>query len=625
MRTSNTELSLNKQFLIFFIVYSFLRIYFYFINYPALSYLSFSALLDGVFFGFRFDLSALMTIFTGFIFCNLILSIRPRSQMSKTLNLCLWHLCFAVQVLFVCLNVVDCHLYSFVGRRTTLDSFAIAQDIKDQAVKIFFQYWHVSFLVVGFAFVLWKLGMRLSRSRITCQKSWWQVTLQFIFLVSFSILAIRGGFKFKPLHPSDSLILQPHALAALALNSTFTLLKTPRDTLLESVDDFSSEEVVRILQTNSKPFTFPGMEKSNVVIFIIESLASEYTGYLNSYRGYTPFLDDLAKKSLIFEHSFSNGRRSIDAVTSILSGVPSFVEVPIITSPYAPWLKNSLPQVLRSRGYQSYFFHGAKNGSMHFDLYAKISGFDFYHGLSEYPKKSSDYDGTWGVYDDPFFQYAKDVLSFRKNKNPFFATVFSLSSHNPFKLPEGVSFPEGSLPIHRSIRYVDDALRKFFAAAKKEPWFENTLFVITGDHTSLSEKKNYQNDYDRFRVPILFFHPKLQAFGDLAVGVKALRPIQHTDIRASVMNFLNIKTSEQLFFGATIFSDDEKCIYNQEYGVWWVFDGKQKVRKNAGKDPVLAEGPDTDTAEFEKNRKRVMAYRQYSINGALRNTWYIKK
>ncbi len=88
MRTSNTELSLNKQFLIFFIVYSFLRIYFYFINYPALSYLSFSALLDGVFFGFRFDLSALMTIFTGFIFCNLILSIRPRSQMSKTLNLC---------------------------------------------------------------------------------------------------------------------------------------------------------------------------------------------------------------------------------------------------------------------------------------------------------------------------------------------------------------------------------------------------------------------------------------------------------------------------------------------------------------------------------------------------------
>ena len=480
------NLSFITQLAVFLVIYVLLRCYFFTINHAALDQLDASAFYPAWILGLRFDLSALFTIFSGFFILAFVCDLNPNAAKVKN---ALWQISFVVQALFVFLNVIDCHLYAFIGRRTTFDSFAIAQDIRDQAVKIFFQYWHISFLVLFFTALLWVSTAYLARwTPLKRKLSLKYLVASFLALTAMSVLTIRSGFKYKPLSPTDALVLQPHALSAFALNSTFTLLKTPQDAILQPVDDLPPAEVKQILQDQTELPKFPTTQNTNVVIFIIESLASEYVGFLNPYPAYTPFLDTLAKESLIFENSFANGRRSVDATTSIISSIPSFVEIPIITSPYGQWIQNSLPQVLKKNKYESFFFHGARNGSMHFDVFSQITGFDHYLGLSEYPKNVEDFDGSWGIYDGPFFQYVKNTLTTRKSKAPFFATVFSLSSHNPFKLPNGIDFPEGTLQIHRTIRYVDDSLKAFFAQAALEPWYENTLFVITGDHTSLSDK-----------------------------------------------------------------------------------------------------------------------------------------
>src|SRR5690606_3286191 len=119
------------------------------------------------------------------------------------------------------------------------------------------------------------------------------------------------------------------------------------------------------------------------------SFSKEFFGAFNkdknngTYTGYTPFLDSLTGHSLSFTYSFSNGRKSIDGLPSVVSSIPS-LGVPYFLSPYSGNRINSLASLLKEKGYHSSFFHGAPNGSMGFEAFMNIAGFEAYYGLSEY-------------------------------------------------------------------------------------------------------------------------------------------------------------------------------------------------------------------------------------------------
>src|SRR5690606_14279042 len=141
-------------------------------------------------------------------------------------------------------------------------------------------------------------------------------------------------------------------------------------------------------------------------------------------------------------------------------------------------------KLLGEKGYETAFFHGAPNGSMGFSAYMQLAGIKNYYGKNEY-NNDDDFDGIWGIWDEPFMQFmAKKLDTF---KQPFFSSFFSLSSHHPFKVPEHYAgkFPKGQLPLHEPIGYVDNALRQFFNTASKSEWYKNTLFVIVADHASM--------------------------------------------------------------------------------------------------------------------------------------------
>ncbi|MBC7440427.1 MAG: LTA synthase family protein, partial [Flavobacterium sp.] len=246
-------------------------------------------------------------------------------------------------------------------------------------------------------------------------------------------------------------------------------------------------------------------------IFILESNGREYFGSFNksekipNYKGYTPFVDSLAQHSLIFTNAYSNGWKSIHAVSSVLAGIPSFKDA-FTSSPFPKQKTTSLISTLKSIGYSASFFHGAPNGSMGFLGYTNILGIDNYYGKTEYDN-DADFDGVWGIWDEPFFQYFNKTISAKKQ--PFMATLFSVSSHEPYKIPEKYNgkFPKGDANIHQCIGYTDFALKQFFNKARHESWFKNTIFVLVGDHGNTVFYDEYKKELNRNAVAMMIYTP----------------------------------------------------------------------------------------------------------------------
>src|SRR5690606_18772090 len=209
---------------------------------------------------------------------------------------------------------------------------------------------------------------------------------------------------------------------------------------------------------------------------------------------------------------------------------------------------SSIGGILKNKGYHTSFFHGAPNGSMGFSSYIKMAGIDHYYGKNEY-NNDEDFDGMWGIWDEPFLQYfARTLNSFPQ---PFFSAVFSLSSQHPFKVPKKYEgrFPQGTLPVHQGVGYTDLALREFFAAASKMPWYENTIFVITADHSSVAWHPEYKTSLGAFAIPLLVFDPSGELKG------KRDYPVQQIDIMPGLLNYLHYG-QPYFAFGNDIFKDE---------------------------------------------------------------------
>ncbi|NJM10100.1 MAG: sulfatase-like hydrolase/transferase [Bdellovibrionaceae bacterium] len=310
-----------------------------------------------------------------------------------------------------------------------------------------------------------------------------------------------------------------------------------------------------------------------MVVLILESFSLEYVGAANDYPGYSPFIDSLAKKSFFFPYNFGNARRSIEGLPAVLCGLPAMMTEPVITSDFSNNRFDCLPKVLGRRGYSTHFLHGAHNGSMHFDTFSKIAGFENFVGLNEYPKDNpADLDEHWGVLDEPMLQYA--IKTIDESPKPVMLSVFTLSSHHPYYIPpqHRGKFPKGTLEIHESIGYTDYALKRFFEVAQTKPWFEKTIFVITADHTQKSDQAKYSNRIGGWRVPLLIYAPGLKP-GQAEASPS--RITQHVDIIPSVMDLLGVDLPDRLLTGQSVFDrGKEGRAYNFTYGSnsYWYID-----------------------------------------------------
>jgi phosphoglycerol transferase MdoB-like AlkP superfamily enzyme len=459
------------------------------------------------------------------------------------------------------MNGMDFVYYRFVDKRATADVFKTFEHDTNNT-KLFFRflvdYWPATIFTffVWFLMVYFYQKVKVEKTASVNKIGYYSVNILMIPLVFALVIgAARGGYKHstRPITISNAArYVDTPRDVAIVLNTPFSIFRTFGKKALVKYRFFDNEKLTQLynphyIPDKSKPFTY-----DNVVIIIIESFAREYIGSLNpgleggKYEGYTPFIDSLIKVSLTFDVSIANGKKSIDAIPSVLSSVPS-LETPYVISHYANNQINGLAELLKKKGYYSAFFHGAPNGSMGFDSFTKMAGFDDYFGLNQYPDKS-DFDGIWGVWDEPFFKFfATKLNSF---KQPFLASIFTVSSHHPFKVPEKYTgkFKKGPAPILEVVGYTDFALRKLFHDMSLSPWFKNTLFVITADHTNESIHKEFQNNFGAYCVPIIFYKPE----SDLK-GFKH-RIAQQIDIMPTVLNYLNYD-EEYIAFGNNLLDD----------------------------------------------------------------------
>ena len=539
-----------KRILLVVIIYQLCRVAFLVSNFSTFNKPFFSTFLGGL----RFDLSAIA--YTNLLFALLHCipgKFKYNAIYQKTLKI----LFYSVNLLFIITNFVDFEYYKFTGRRSTYGMLT-AQGMEQEATGLIgsflVEFWYLLLIAILLAIAFYKAIPNLKGSisyKNNSIKDYIKQSLLFLAVISVFLVLGRGGFQKKPLRIIDSSGYGAINHAALVLNTPFCILKTfNKKETLTSPKYFSETELDRIFSPIISINPEKEMTKKNVVLIILESFGRE-----NLNIGATPFLDSLITKSYFFENGFANGKLSIDAVPSALSSIPSLLKHSIITSSYAVNKVNGLPLILKEQGYNTSFFHGAFNGSQNFDQYAKVSGFDAYYGMDEYNGPEA-FDGKWGIFDEEFLQFFNTTIT--TFQQPFFSTIFTVSSHNPYKIPERYAnkFPKGDTKIIQSISYTDYALKQFFEAAKKEDWYKNTMFVITADHTSSEPTtKFYNTNVGRFRIPILFFDPSNESF----TGTDD-KNFQQVDILPSVLDYLGIAT-KTISYGKSYTSDKDFVVY----------------------------------------------------------------
>ncbi len=652
-----------------------MRLYFALYNLELFAEFPLSLVLRTFLTGLRFDIASIFLINGVFILAWFL----PLAWQAKRLYqlIFVWGYWLVNSIFIVC-NVIDVELYHFTGKRMTFEFANLSDDWGRQAPQLIVYYWQMAIvsalLILLFARSIYrsrwwdktgKAPFRQSISATTTSPSrtlkkrrplLWVRSLWILGLLTVYILGCRGGWQLRPLQPIYAFSLENDRLGTLALNSTFTLIHSLHQESLSEIRYFPASEVVRILKnerhraepsssagTNSaSPKTGTGAEVApsaamrlptptqpiNVVIIIMESFGLEYLGD-EQHVTYMPFLKELTQQCLFLKNHFANGRRSIEALPSILAGIPALMSEPLMTSRYQTNTVNGLGQILKDHGYSTAFMHGGKNGTMLFDTYSRRMGYQKYYGLNEYPHAQRDFDGNWGIYDEPFFVFSAQEMG--RLPKPFHAVLFSLTSHQPYLVPKKYKnkFPRGTLEVHESLGYADFSLRQFFLEAKKQDWYENTLFVITADHTQKSERPEFRDTLGQYRVPLLFCHP-----GGSLPRVEAERIAQHVDILPSILDYLGYHDERIPLFGASIFSSTARpWAANFSGQSYWFLDQNYfiqlsegditpKLFSHRGTYSLRALNEAKEASSGEADLRFLKALIQYYRSGLTHNSWY---
>lgn len=618
------------RIVIVYIFYFIARVLFYVFNHNLIEVDSVTDFLRIAYHGLRFDSVAIMYANMLFIFLSVIPTF---VSTSKPYQKMLFYVYFITNAIGYSLNFVDMVYYPFSKGRLTIGVRHLIENEQNKFL-LFLEfakdYWYIPLI---FAVLMWlwiKLYRLVRISHFSRVQNRWRYVLGSIvgllFSVAISVFLIRGGSFHRDLRPITIVdaMIEGHSAqqADLILNSTFSFFRTIGEDSFKLKNWLSSEEVQKRLNTQ-KQYHRKVDKQPNIVVFILESFAKEYIGCVNQntkikdFQSYTPFLDSLSQYGFVFDNAYANGYKSIHGMPSVLAGIPSFKDA-FSTSPYVKQEITSAVSIANELGYDTSFFHGATNGSMGFLGFSNILGFKHYFGRTEYNDESG-YIGVWGIPDEPFLQYMEKQLSQRPT--PFFATVFTLSSHHPFKVPPAHQnrFNTGKIPMHNVIMYSDFALKRFFEEAKKEPWFNNTIFVFTADHTSEKYYPEYRKISAYDDVPIIFYSPN----PELISPGRSHQLAQQIDIYPTLVDLMGYNKPFRSWGRSLLSGKDEKniIIHYASAGVFvvntdkytYLFDGEKVTEIYAASDREMKhnlKGEVYNTEEVQNDIADIKAFIQ---------------
>ena len=492
-------------------------------------------------------------------------------------------------LLVVAVNLGDAVYFRYTQKRFTAEEIFFADNDNSLQLVGKFMAENIPLLLAGIGLIalLALAGGRKARPEPLCRRPlcyYGGGTVLLVVAALLSVAGMRGGVTrmTRPVTLSNAtLYTADSGKANLILSNPFCILRTIGSAGGVSYRKFfPPEELPRRFTPVHRPAdsTAVNLAGRNVVIFIMESMSAEHSAHLmpeiyadRKTKGFTPFLDSLMRSGLCFKRMYANGTRSIQAMPSVLGSIPSF-KTPFVLMPQSLGESRQLPAILRDKGYATAFFCGSERGSMGFGAYARSAGVERLVSREDYEARhgKEDFDGYWGIWDEPFLQYAGEEMS--ALPEPFFAALFTLSSHHPFVVPDAYRdlLPEGLTRNHKCVAYTDNAFRRFFARYAGEEWFRRTVFVFVADHVS-SEKfapvtRTYPGNY---HIIGFMYTP------DGALRGEVGDVVQQLDIMPTVLGLVG--SEEPYFaFGRDVLNEPERPRWSVSY------DGKFRALTGEG-------------------------------------------
>ena len=506
---------LLRRIVLLYIVLLLCRIVFYCYNYALIGPLGWQEVLTLAGGGLKFD--TVSVLYANLLFTVLSLlpfHFRERNWYRRIL---FWYYAVINSLLIVAVNLADCVYFRYTQKRFTADEIFFADNSNSAQLVLKFAAENWYLLLVGAVLIwllVWGYGRKIT-PRSPLREGWVYYSVNtglLVIAILLGIAGMRGGVTrmTRPITLSNAtLYASTSEKANLILSNPFCILRTiGSGGSVKYTRYFSPEKLDEYFTPTHRPDSSAvNLEGRNVMVFILESMSAEHSAYLKpelygngTQPGYTPFLDSLMRQSLCFGQMYANGTRSIQAMPAVLGSIPSFKQ-PFVLMPQSLGKSRQLPQILRDKGYRTAFFCGSERGSMGFGAYARSAGIDRLLSREDYEAAhgTEDFDGYWGIWDEPFLQFTGEELS--KMQEPFFATLFTLSSHHPFVVPEQYAdkLPAGTTKIHKPVAYEDLAFRNFYRRFKNEEWFRRTIFVFVADHVSsekmAEETRSYPGNY----------------------------------------------------------------------------------------------------------------------------------
>jgi len=388
-------------------------------------------------------------------------------------------------------------------------------------------------------------------------------------------ITMRGGVQQIPINQSECYYSNHNLLNIAAVNNAFNLYIS----IFENLSNFgynpyvfmSREKAEGIMSQLYRPVTAatPSVlttNRPNVVLIILESWSADLIESLGGEPGITPEFGKLVSGGILFDSIYASGSRSEQGMASIFGGFPAHPVSSITVQPDKFVKLPSLVKVLKQQHYSSAFYFGGQLIYGNIKSYIIFNGFDRITEGADFP--GSYPRGKLGVHDGFTLPYlVKDAGSL---KQPFLASLFTLSTHSPWDQPfaKPLTWGDNEREYINAAYYTDHCLGEFIRMAKKEPWYPNTLFVFVADHSHNSYRNWHPASREYHRIPMLFYG---EVINKEFRGTRCHKLGNQHDLAATLLGQLGLSSggfrySKDLLNPST----EEFAYYTTEDGMGWI-------------------------------------------------------
>lgn len=564
---------------------------------------SFLDLLSVFFYGGKLDLSSVGYFM---ILPSIVLMVIGLFELKIPMTFFRYYFLF-VNILVTLIATIDIKLYSYWHEKFDVTHLSYLSDSRQLFNSITFIDVLLPLLLFlclcFFQFVL--ADKMLFTERLTNTRTSLKSTLMFVVFGALSVIPIRGGFSIVPLVlgiPINVGAVYFHS--ELALNHAavtpfwnFLYSITEGSDLLKKQDVMDSDEAEKLFQVLNpatgtvSEVSLLNTQQPNIILVVLEGFTGKAIGVYGGDQRFTPNFNRLAKEGVLFNNFYANGNRSNRGIGSIFSSYPGLSQTAIILYPEKVEKEPHLMGKLKESGYATSFYYGGEIDFANMRAYFNQGRADRIVSKLDFPFK--DNNSKWGVHDHVVFDRMYEGIN--SDKEPFFSSIFTLSSHEPFDIPiKGLlADAENEAPFINSIYYTDQSLGKFVAQCKQATWWDNTLLIVTADHGVSHIGATANNAKETFRIPMLWLGGALNK-----TGIEIDDYAAQIDIAPTLLSQLEMSFPTK--FGRNIFSPNYKpkafyhsgdaCTY-LDANHYVTYNWKARVFEGVGESDSLANYP----------------------------------